>query len=40
MQRVALHLLDQFHAFVALRDKGQTHAEIAATFLVTPQIVK
>jgi ParB family chromosome partitioning protein len=40
MQRVALHPLDQFRAFVALRDKGQTDAEIAAAFFVTPQIVK
>jgi ParB family chromosome partitioning protein len=40
MQRVALHLLDQFRAFVSLRDKGQSDAEIAAAFFVTPQIVK
>ncbi len=40
MQRVALHPLDQFRAFVALRDKGQSDAEIAAAFFVTPQIVK
>ena len=37
MQRVALHPLDQFRAFVALRDKGQSDAEIAAAFFVTPQ---
>lgn len=40
MQRVALYPLDQFRAFVSLRDKGQTYAEIAAAFFVTPQIVK
>lgn len=40
MQRVALHPLDQFRAFVSLRDKGQSDAEIATAFFVTPQIVK
>ena len=40
MQRVALHPLDQFRAFVSLRDKGQSDAEIAAAFFVTPQIVR
>jgi ParB family chromosome partitioning protein len=40
MQRVSLHLLDQFRAFVSLRDKGKSDAEIAAAFFVTPQIVK
>ena len=40
MQRVALHPLDQFRAFVSLRDKGQSDAEIAAAFFVTPQVVK
>ena len=40
MQRVALHPLDQFRAFVALREKGQGEEAIAATFFVTPQIVK
>lgn len=40
MQRVALHPLNQFRAFVVLRDKGQSDAEIAAAFFVTPQIVK
>lgn len=38
MQRVALHPLDQFRAFVALREKGEE--AIAAAFFVTPQIVK
>jgi len=40
MQRVALHPLDQFRAFVALREKGQGDEEIAAAFFVTPQVVK
>jgi len=40
MQRVALHPLDQFRAFVSLRDKGQGDEEIAAAFFVTPQVVK
>ncbi len=40
MQRVALHPLDQFRAFQALREKGQSEEVIAASFFVTPQIVK
>ena len=40
MQRVALHPLDQFRAFQALREKGQCEEAIAAAFFVTPQIVK
>ena len=40
MQRVALHPLDQFRAFVALLEKGQGEEAIAAAFFVTPQIVK
>ena len=40
MQRVALHPLDQFRAFQALREKGQGEDAIAAAFFVTPQIVK
>jgi ParB family chromosome partitioning protein len=40
MQRVALHPLDQFRAFKALREKGQGEEAIAAAFFVTPQIVK
>jgi ParB family transcriptional regulator, chromosome partitioning protein len=40
MQRVALHPLDQFRAFEALRKKGQGEEAIAAAFFVTPQIVK
>ena len=40
IQRVALHPLDQFRAFVSLRDKGQSEDEIAAAFFVAPQVVK
>ena len=40
MQRVALHPLDQFRAFLALREKGQSEEAIAAAFFVAPQIVK
>ncbi|WP_010138193.1 ParB/RepB/Spo0J family partition protein [Oceanicola sp. S124] len=40
IQRAALHPLDQFRAFVALREKGQGDEEIAAAFFVTPQVVK
>ncbi|SEO20466.1 chromosome partitioning protein, ParB family, partial [Gemmobacter aquatilis] len=40
MQRIALHPLDQFRAFLALREKGQGDEAIAAAFFVTPQIVK
>ena len=40
MQRVALHPLDQFRAFQALRENGQGEEAIAAAFFVTPQIVK
>jgi ParB family chromosome partitioning protein len=40
MQRVALHPLDQFRAFLALREKGQGEEAIAVAFFVTPQIVK
>jgi ParB family chromosome partitioning protein len=40
MQRVALHPLDQFRAFVSLRGKGQGDEEIAAAFFVTSQVVK
>jgi len=40
MQRVALHPLDQFRAFQALREKGQGEEAIAASFFMTPQIVK
>jgi ParB family chromosome partitioning protein len=40
MQRVPLHPLDQFRAFVSLREKGHGEEAIAAAFFVTPQIVK
>ena len=40
MQRVALHPLDQFRAFQALREKGQGEEAIAAAFFVSPHIVK
>ena len=40
VQRVALHPLDQFRAFVSLREKGLTEDEIAAAFFVAPQVVK
>jgi ParB family chromosome partitioning protein len=39
-QRVALHPLDQFRAFKALRDKGAGDDEIAARFFVSPAAVK
>jgi ParB family chromosome partitioning protein len=40
VQRVALHPLDQFRAFQALRDKDLGDEEIAARFFVTPTMVK
>jgi len=40
VQRLALHPLDQFRAFLALREKGQSEEEIAAAFFVAPSIVK
>jgi ParB family chromosome partitioning protein len=40
VQRVALHPLDQFRAFQALRDKGVGEEEIAARFFVSPAVVK
>jgi len=40
VQRVALHPLDQFRAFQALRDKGLGEEEIAARFFVTLTVVK
>ena len=39
-QRVALHPLDQFRAFLDMRTKGMTEEEIAAAFFTTVQIVK
>jgi ParB family chromosome partitioning protein len=40
VQRVALHPLDQFRAFQALRGKGLGEEEIAARFFVAPTVVK
>ena len=39
-KRVALHPLDQFRAFQALRDKGLGEEDIAARFFVAPTVVK
>jgi ParB family chromosome partitioning protein len=39
-QREALHPLDQFQAFQALREKGRSEDEIAAAFFVTPAVVR
>ncbi|CDX37897.1 ParB domain-containing protein nuclease [Mesorhizobium sp. ORS 3359] len=40
VQRVPLHPLDQFRAFLALREKGQSEEEIAAAFFVSVGVVK
>jgi ParB family chromosome partitioning protein len=40
IQRAPLHPLDQFRAFLALREKGQSEEEIAATFFVSVNVVK
>jgi ParB family chromosome partitioning protein len=40
VQRAPLHPLDQFRAFLALREKGQSEEEIAATFFVSVAVVK
>jgi ParB/RepB/Spo0J family partition protein len=40
IQRAPLHPLDQFRAFLALREKGMSEEEIAAAFFVSVQIVK
>lgn len=40
MQRVALYPLDQFRAFVTLREKGRGVEEIATAFFVTPPVLK
>lgn len=40
MLRAALHPLDHFRVFVALREKGQGDEGIAAAFFVMPQVVK
>jgi ParB family chromosome partitioning protein len=40
VQRAPLHPLDQFRAFQALRQKGQSEEEIAAAFFVGVNVVK
>ncbi|MFG1379933.1 ParB/RepB/Spo0J family partition protein, partial [Xanthobacter autotrophicus] len=40
VQRAPLHPLDQFRAFLALREKGQSEEEIAAAFFVSVAAVK
>ena len=40
IQRAPLHPLDQFRAFLALREAGLGEEEIAARFFVTPAIVR
>jgi ParB family chromosome partitioning protein len=40
IQRAPLHPLDQFRAFLALREKGSSEEEIAAAFFVSVAVVK
>src|SRR4051812_27771471 len=40
VQRAPLHPLDQFRAFLALREKGQSEEGIAAAFFVSVAVVK
>jgi ParB family chromosome partitioning protein len=40
VQRAPLHPLDQFRAFLVLREKGQSEEEIAAAFFVSVNVVK
>ena len=40
IQRAPLHPLDQFRAFLALREKGQSEEDIAAAFFVSVAVVK
>ena len=40
VQRAPLHPLDQFRAFLALREKGQSEEEIAAAFFMSVAVVK
>ena len=40
IQRAPLHPLDQFRAFLALREKGLGEEDIAAAFFVTGQVVR
>ena len=40
VQRAPLHALDQFRAFMTLREKGQSEEEIAAAFFVSVNVVR
>lgn len=40
IQRAPLHPLDQFRAFLALKEKGQSEEDIAAAFFVSVNVVK
>ncbi len=40
VQRAPLHPLDQFRAFLALREKGQSEEEITAAFFVSAHVVR
>ncbi len=40
VQRAPLHPLDQFRAFLSLREKGQSEEEIAAAFFVPVSVVR
>jgi ParB family transcriptional regulator, chromosome partitioning protein len=40
VQRAPLHLLDQYRAFKAMRDKGMSEEDVAAAFFVTVHVVK
>jgi ParB family chromosome partitioning protein len=40
VQRAPLHPLDQFRAFLALREKGQSEEDIAAAFFVSAHVVR
>ncbi len=40
VQRAPLHPLDQFRAFLALRERGQSEEEIAAAFFVSVSVVR
>jgi ParB family chromosome partitioning protein len=40
VQRAPLHPLDQFRAFLILREKGQSEEEIAAAFFVSVHVVR
>ena len=40
VQRAPLHPLDQFRAFIALREKGQPEEEIAAAFFASVNVVR